>query len=88
MMNLERLTAPAIILLTPEQRLTADAWRLWARLTQALLEARLDFNHDRFRRLATIRRRAAVRLERRWSALVPRPSIRLGNIYRTPKINW
>src|SRR5687768_11218216 len=77
---LELETQP--IVLTGERLLATEAMQLLMRVDRDILEARAQWNHDWFRRLMRIRRRAVSRLRRRWAKLHPAPAISLGNLRR------
>jgi hypothetical protein len=68
--------------LPPDRELTAQAMTLLMRLDNEILEARADWNQDRFRRLMRVRPKAVTRLRRRWERLKPPPRIRLGTSRR------
>ena len=77
------LTAAALWPRLPRDReLAAEAMTLLMRLDADLLEARADWNEDRFRRITRVRPRAVNRLQRRWQRLSPQPSTPLGSLRR------
>jgi hypothetical protein len=70
------------IVLTGERLLGAEAMRLLMRLDSDRLEARAEWNQDRFRRVTRARAKAASRLRRRWAKINPPPAIPLGKLRR------
>ena len=77
------LTAAAWWPTLPKDReLAAEAMTLLMRLDSDLLEARADWNEDRFRRIMRVRPRAVNRLQRRWQRLNPQASMPLGSLRR------
>ena len=70
------------VALVGDRLLAFQALQLLMRLDRELLEARAQWNQDRFRRLMRVRPRAVRRLSRRWETLTPTPSIRLGTLRR------
>jgi hypothetical protein len=78
----EQLAKARLTALTGERLLGAEAMRLLMRLDRELLEARAQWNQDRFRRIMRTRPKAVRRLQRRWTNLNPKPSILLGTLQR------
>jgi hypothetical protein len=74
-------TAPTLYL-SPDRELTAQAMTLLMKVDNELLEARADWNEDRFRRLMRLRPKCVCRLRRRWERLNPKPRIPLGTLRR------
>ena len=70
------------VVLTGSRLLTLEAMHLLISLDRDLREARAQWNQDWFRRLMRVRRRAVVRLIRRWSKLNPTPTIALDSLRR------
>lgn len=68
--------------LAGERLLAAQALQLLMRLDSELIEARADWNHDRFRRVMRARSIATLRVCRRWSQLNPQPPVSLGSMRR------
>jgi hypothetical protein len=85
----KRLSAPVDLAaerarLTPERRNAADAMTLYARIRHQLIEAVAERDQNAYRRTLRAFRRAARRLERRYNALTPQPTLPLGNIHAAP----
>ncbi len=70
------------VTLTGERLLVAQAMQLLMQLDRALLEARIHWNQDRFRRLMHIRPKSVLRVRRRWAKLDPTPVVPLGGLRR------
>jgi hypothetical protein len=70
------------MVLSGKRLLAAQALGLVMRLDAELIEARADWNQDRFRRLMQARFKAALRVMRRWSGLNPAPLLPLGSLRR------
>jgi hypothetical protein len=70
------------VVLSGNRLLAAQALGLLMRLDAELIEARADWNQDRFRRLMQARFKAALRVMRRWSGLNPAPLLPLGSLRR------
>jgi len=68
--------------LSGERLLAAEAMRLLLRLDSELMEARAEWNQDRFRRVMHMRPKALARLLRRWARVNPSPSRPLGSLRR------
>lgn len=68
--------------LSGERLLAAQALRVLLRLDSELIEARADWNQDRFRRLMHLRRKVVSRVLRRWIGINPPPAFPLGNLRR------
>jgi len=52
------------------------------RLNGEMIEARADWNQDRFRRLMQLHQTVVARVRRRWEGLYPQPPIALGTLRR------
>ena len=81
------LTETQPIVLNGERLLAAEAMQLLMQVDREILEARAQWNQDWFRRLMRIRRKAVLRLRRRWAQLDPPPSIALGTLRRRHHAN-
>jgi len=68
--------------LTPDRELAVESMTLFMRIESEVIEARAEWNQDRFRRLMRLRPRVVIRLRRRWERLNPQPRIPLGTLRR------
>jgi hypothetical protein len=69
-------------LLSGDRLLAAQALQLLMGLDRELMQARADWNQDRFRRVMKARAKAVSRVHRRWHSLEPAPAIGLGKLGR------
>jgi hypothetical protein len=70
------------IVLSGERLLVGEAMQLLMRVDSDIREARAQWNQDWFRRLMRVRRKAVLRLRRRWARLDPVPANSLGSLRR------
>ena len=68
--------------LTSDRELAVESMTLFMRIESEVIEARAEWNQDRFRRLMRLRPSVVIRLRRRWERLNPQPRIPLGSLRR------
>jgi hypothetical protein len=85
----KRLSAPVDLAaeraqLSPERRNATDAMKLYMTLSRELRFAVAERERNAYRRRLRAFKRAARRLARRYDAITPMPTLKLGNIHRAP----